>query len=230
MVRVPRVLVVTDRRIAFFPLPYQVSRTLAGIEKLGPSAVSKVGVLYREKDLEPSRRFELANCVAEVTFSYGASFIVATSSQRDGGALIAKELTATGLHLSSDALYPSKHALYGGLLGRSTHSPWAYFRAFIEGADYVTISPIFSSLSKKGFTGSGVDLIRAVRSSAVEGTRRPVLLALGGIEIGKAKECITAGADGVAVCGAVMKSRDPSSIAVSLLREVEAVSEKGKNR
>lgn len=235
VVRLPRLLAVTDRRVSFMPLEYQIERVLAGVEKHGRNARSDVGVLLREKDLDFAARLRLAQDIAELTSASGAWLLVATSGRRDGGAPIAGAVGAQALHLSSDAQIPSGIASTV-FMGRSCHSAEDYGRATLEGMDYVTISPIFDSLSKSGLVGRGLDLVSGLRGAAKgggsqeRGLRRPAIYALGGIDTGKAGRCIEAGAYGVAVCGALMGARDPSSVAVALLTEIDAARERSEDR
>jgi len=72
------------------------------------------------------------------------------------------------------------------------------------GADYVTVSPVFLTVSKPGYGPAlGTDgLARIVARVA-----GPVI-ALGGVTAANAASCRAAGAQGVAVMGEVMRAAD----------------------
>lgn len=112
---------------------------------------------------------------------------------------------ADGVHLPGDASIASaRRALGDGcLIGYSAHDVDGVLRAEAEGADLVTLSPIFPTRSKPGVPPIGVDAIRQCASQ----TQVPIL-ALGGIGTGRIAECMRAGAFGVAVMGAVLDSDD----------------------
>src|SRR5690606_15543816 len=94
--------------------------------------------------------------------------------------------------------------------GRSCHSPAGIRVAAAQGAHWVTLSPYAASLSKPS--------ARAHRC-AEEYAGAPVpVIALGGITPDNAAEAVAAGADGVAVMGAVMRAADPAEV-VRALRE-----------
>lgn len=109
-----------------------------------------------------------------------------------------------------------------GLLGRSCHSDADVMTAASHGADYVTLSPIFASRSKPGY---GPPLGTAIfAAEAIAAARRSAAVrvyALGGIENARrAEACVSAGAYGVAVMGAVMRAADPAATVAALLRAV----------
>lgn len=95
-----------------------------------------------------------------------------------------------------------------GLVGRSCHS-LSEIRG-LSTEDYVTLSPVFSTDSKPGY-GPPLGPSGAARLGG--GMR---WLALGGITTAdQVRSCLAAGADGVAVMGAVMTARDPRALAAS---------------
>ena len=89
--------------------------------------------------------------------------------------------------------------------------------AVAEGADYLLLGTIFPTPSKPGRPGAGAALVREVSALV---SPLPVL-AIGGIDTGRAREARAAGAHGVAVCGAILTEDDPRGAAERL---VEAVS------
>jgi thiamine-phosphate pyrophosphorylase len=98
--------------------------------------------------------------------------------------------------------------------GRSCHDAEDVRRAAAEGARYATLSPYTASVSKPGY-GPALDPGSFTHDAGI-----PVL-ALGGIDPGNARQAVDAGADGVAVMGAVMRAEEPARVVAELLRALE---------
>ena len=108
------------------------------------------------------------------------------------------------------------------LIGLSAHDEAEARAAAIGGADYVTFSPVFSSLSKPGYgRPAGLEGLRDLARRA----RLPVV-ALGGIDAGNAAACLEAGAAGLAVIGSVMAQDSPGRAVAALLEQVAAYRER----
>jgi thiamine-phosphate pyrophosphorylase len=99
------------------------------------------------------------------------------------------------------------------LIGLSVHSA-AEAATADPAADYVTLSPIFASISKPGY-GPAID--RQGLADAVATSRVPVV-ALGGITADNLGACLAAGAAAAAVMGAVMAAPDPEAATAALVR------------
>jgi thiamine-phosphate pyrophosphorylase len=185
-------MVVTDRRQARVPLPEVISAAVAGGARW---------VLLREKDLPRTERLALAGLLRTV-IAGAARLIVAGPDPLDGDAVHLAAADPPGLRPEGVTL-----------VGRSCHDSDELARLASE--DYATVSPVFTSDSKPGYgppLGSGG--LRAL----CRRSRRPVV-ALGGVQQPEqAAECVAAGAAGVAVMGAVMRSPDPAA-AVAAFRE-----------
>ncbi|MEM4353774.1 MAG: thiamine phosphate synthase [Candidatus Caldarchaeum sp.] len=101
-------------------------------------------------------------------------------------------------------------------VGMSTHSLEEALQAERSGADYITLSPIFPSISKPGYSKSlGLEGLMQV----VQSVRIPVV-ALGGVTTGRARQCLSSGARGVAVSGSVIYSETPYHVMAKLVKEV----------
>ena len=131
---------------------------------------------------------------------------------------------AAGVHLPADA--ESVETVVGGVcnpdsnenlyIGCSVHSLEAAQRRAAEGADFVTYSPIYPTVSKPGYGPAvGITGLAAV----VERVRLPVF-ALGGITPARVAECLTAGAFGVAVMSGVMS---PENVGKQARRYLDAL-------
>jgi thiamine-phosphate pyrophosphorylase len=81
---------------------------------------------------------------------------------------------------------------------------------------------VFATDSKPGYGPAlGLDGLAAGRR-AVPGL--PVV-ALGGVEPGRARACVEAGAAGVALMGAVMRAGDPAAVVRSVVEELAEMTE-----
>ena len=188
----PAVLLITDRKAAARPLVDVVQASLEG----GCRWLS-----LREPDLTPGDRSALLDRVRGPARAFGATLTV----HRDLQAAAACD----GAHLprDGDPAAARRHLGPEALIGLSAHDQDEALRAQAAGADYVTLSPVFPSLSKRGHDRAlGLDGLDAVaRRLAV-----PVL-ALGGVTARNAAACRAAGAAGVALCGTIMMADDPAA-------------------
>jgi thiamine-phosphate pyrophosphorylase len=98
------------------------------------------------------------------------------------------------------------------LIGVSCHSPEAATSAASGGADYLFFGPIFATPSKSAFgTPQGLaQLAKVCRAISI-----PVL-AIGGITLANASECLAAGASGIAAIRLFQDALDMSSLVQSL--------------
>jgi thiamine-phosphate pyrophosphorylase len=187
-VTLPRLIVVTDRRLAA-----SAGHDLLDVVGAAVGAGARA-VLVREKDLPPADRSALVDAVAALLGNPGAPTRARGSQLPRSGA--------------ASVLVGAEAA------GRSCHSIEELVEAREQGYDYATLSPVFPSPSKPGYgpaLGAG-GLRRAV--AAVPGL--PVV-ALGGVTAGNAAACVAAGAAGVAVMGAVMSAPDPAAVVREIL-------------
>ena len=121
----------------------------------------------------------------------------------NGRADIAASVEADGVHLrSSGGIAADVREVGLPVVGRSCHAVADALRAEDEGADFITISPIFRSESKPDY---GPPLGLGGLHSVCEAVDIPVY-ALAGITPERIEPCLEAGAHGVAVmsgiCGA----------------------------
>ncbi|WP_025745782.1 thiamine phosphate synthase [Kallotenue papyrolyticum] len=181
-----RLLLITDRRAARLPLLAVLQTALeAGCR----------WILVREKDLPAPARAALITDVLALAQPFGAT--VSVSYTQDQPQL----WPGTGWHLPADVPVASVRARYPThLIGASTHSRAEAEAAAHGGADYVTFSPVFPSLSKPGYG----DKHGLERLQALAGSLSIPVVALGGITPDNAAACLAAGAQAVAVMGAVM--------------------------
>lgn len=193
----PPLLVITDRHQARMPLDDVAARLFAG----GCRWLS-----LREKDLSAADRLALLRRIIVLGVRWQARVTI----HNDIAA--AAEAGAAGVHLPSNGSVAEARLLLGNdaLIGQSAHSADEIAQAAAAGADYVTLSPIFATISKPGY---GPALGRAM----LEQTWPLPVLALGGIDASNAAGCMGAGAAGVAVMGGAMRARDPQAFMADLL-------------
>ena len=169
-------------------------------------------VQLREKDLSGGDLYQLAITLHAVL--RGRALLLV--NERVDVALAAG---ADGVHLPEQSL-PAKavRAMVdeGCIVGRSVHSLEAALHAEREGVDFVEVGAVYETASKPGATPAGLGLVRAV----AEAVRLPVV-AVGGISADDVAEVVAAGADGVAVIGAIMDADDPTWAAGRLRRTLD---------
>lgn len=196
----PPLLVITDRSAARRPLDQIAAAAFTG----GCRWLS-----LREKDLPHDERVALLRQLVSLGREYGARVTV----HEDIAA--AQAAGAGGVHLSAAGSPAAARAALGdaALIGLSAHDYDDIVRAETEGADYVTLSPIFESASKPDYGPVlGLDEFADLAAKSVI----PVL-ALGGVDAGNAAACLAVGAAGVAVMGTVMAAADPCTATSALI-------------
>jgi len=143
----------------------------------------------------------IGRALRTITMKTGTVFIV--NDRLD----VALACGADGVHLGQDDIrvgVARQIAPPGFIIGVSVGTVDEAVRAEQEGADYITLSPVFSTTSKNDAgPGRGLDVLREIRRSVSV----PVI-AIGGINLDNVREVIATGADGVAVISVVVGSRN----------------------
>ncbi|BAJ50863.1 thiamine-phosphate pyrophosphorylase [Candidatus Caldarchaeum subterraneum] len=200
----PPLLVITDSGLA-------EGRLLAIVEEC--LAAGCRWFMVREKNMPLESLIKLTISIAKMAEKYSAAVVV------NGYPEIVNQTGAAGVHLPWSMDIKAARRVVGGdkLLGVSTHSTEQAVEAEKMGADYVTLSPIFPSVSKPGYQNpAGLQMLKDI----VRRLTIPVI-ALGGIKPGNAKTCIANGAAGVAVLGAMMKAQKPYDVILSIINEIK---------
>jgi thiamine-phosphate pyrophosphorylase len=120
-----------------------------------------------------------------------------------------------GVHLSAAQAVPQLRPEV--LLGRSCHDEEQVTRAVADGVSYLTISPVAASRSKPGY---GPALGEAGVRRARELAGHVQVFALGGVGPDNAAALREAGADGVAVMGALMRADRPGALVRRILEQL----------
>ncbi len=185
----PPILVITDRRQCTEPL----ERRAAALFRGGCRFLS-----LREKDMAPAERLGLLGRLAQLGDIFGAAVAVHDD-------IAAAQACGTGLHLPARGDAAKARRLLGpeAVIGQSCHSRPELIAALNAGADYVTMGPVFASISKPGY-GPAEDIAHSIAGLPL------AILALGGIDeptIGG----LPAGFAGIALMGAAMRAADPQA-------------------
>ncbi|HUT38219.1 MAG TPA: thiamine phosphate synthase [Methanoregula sp.] len=151
----------------------------------------------------------IGRTLREITRKTGTLFIV--NDRLD----VALACGADGVHLGQDDIRAGvarQIAPPGFIIGVSVGTVDEAVIAEQEGADYLALSPVFSTASKNNAgTGRGLGVLREIRRNV----SIPVI-AIGGINRENVREVIAAGADGVAVISVVVGSPDITAAAREL--------------
>ncbi len=156
-------------------------------------------IQIREKQMTTSDLMMLAKRVIELAKPAGTKVIV--NSRVD----VALACGADGVHLPTDSIPVRRVREIVSepfLIGVSAHSLEEALRAEQESASYVFFSPVFTSVSKPGYSPAGLQALQRVCKEV----RIPVL-ALGGINEENAFKCKQAGAAGVAAISMFQRER-----------------------
>lgn len=191
-----RFYLITDRTLC-------APRTLASV--VHDACVSGVrAVQLREKDFPANDVVTSATRLTGLLHPQGAKlFINVTTVEDDTLSLIAVSPGVDGFHVPDDPelLRHTRQLFPKHLIGASTHTVEGVRVAHEAGADFLTFGPVYFTPGKKKNEVQGIQKLR----EACTATTTPVF-AIGGVTAENARECLDAGAHGVAVIRAVMEA------------------------
>lgn len=164
----------------------------------------------RAKQASTREVVDLARLLRERATAHGALLMV------NDRADVARLVAAAGVHLGQDDLSPEDaRNLLGpdAIIGLSTHDPDQVSDADGRPAvDYIGFGPIFPTAHKDNPDPcQGLAGLAAIRPR----TRLPIV-AIGGITSETARDVLAAGADAVAMIGALATAADPAEIVRAL--------------
>jgi len=168
-------------------------------------------IQLRDKKVMLGEYFKYAKKIREITKKAGVTFIV--NNYVD----ICKASDADGVHLGQqDVPISVAKELLGEekIIGVSTHSVAQAIKAEKQGADYISVGPIFATPSKSGFMPVGTSIIREVKKKV-----KIPFVAIGGIDESNIREVLRAGAKHVAAIKAISTKRNITN-AVKELRNL----------
>ena len=140
---------------------------------------------------------------------------------------IALAVDADGVHLGQEDL-PLKFArrlIDKRIIGISTHSLVQAKRAEKEGADYISVGPIFATSSKPELVPVGTAIISRIKKEV-----SLPLVAIGGIKPNNIKKVIARNTEGIAIASAVLKSKKIEDSTLKIAKLLNAKSAKGLHR
>lgn len=209
--RLPRLYAIVDAEML-------ASRgiALAGfVKELRDAGVTLVQ--YRDKLGDEQKILQNAKIITEIFEGREATLMMNDSpylAMRAGWNAVHVGQTDAAIFEARNALPP------GGIVGCSTHTDQQVIAADTAGADYIAIGPVFATSTKKN--PDPVVGLEGVRRARVL-TARP-LVAIGGITLENAASVIEAGADSVAVIGALLHPvLEPRAVVQRFLGSMPAV-------
>lgn len=175
-------------------------------------------VQLREKELETKEFIDEAKRIKKVLHPYGVPLLI--NDRVD----VALAVNADGVHLGqNDMPYEMARKILGKdfIIGLSVESYAQAEEADKLDVDYIGISPVFTTPTKKELTEElGLDGVRKI----TELSRHPAV-GIGSIKVHNAGDVVKAGADGVAVVSGICSADDPGEAA----RELRETVDKAKN-
>ena len=165
-------------------------------------------VQYRAKGLRPTERAEQARALVALCRARHVPLIVNDDPQ------LALAVGADGVHLGGDDGEPAlaRQLLPAGILGVSCYDqPLRAAAAAAAGADYVGVGSLFASSTKPEAVRASLQRIAEARVAG----GLPVA-GIGGITVDNAPQAVAAGADMIAVIGALFHSPDVEQSARAL--------------
>lgn len=183
------------------------------------SSLIRAGVDWlqlREKDLPDRALFEVLSALRLEALRFGTRILV------NGRPDLALAAGAAGVHLPAEGL-PTKEVRRlcppPFLVVRSCHGLPEVLRAAEEGADAVTLGPVFETPSKAAFGPPlGLEVLREACA------RSPIpVLALGGISRDRLRPVLRSGAAGIAAIRLFAQMKNPIEELPTLRREAEGV-------
>ncbi len=188
-----RLYVITNRNLCE---PKSIVSVVSEILDAGVKAIQ-----LREKDLNDTDLLRIALPISKLCKNYEAQLFINSNVK------IAIDVGAAGLHLPDNdvSVQEVREKTQNNLMvACSTHSISTAKRRETEGADFLTYSPIYKVRSKPtdNVAVGVVNLEKLVHHVNI-----PVF-ALGGITPTRVKECISAGASGVAVMSGIISATD----------------------
>ena len=196
---------VTDRRLS---LGRSTVEVVAAAVSGGVTCVQ-----LREKHCSTREFLEEARRVRELLVGTGVPLII--NDRLD----VALAVAADGVHLGQNDTHISDARRLVGerlVIGISAESVADAIRAEAEGADYIGVSPVFTTPTKMDTAPPlGLEGLREIRRAV-----SLPLVAIGSIRHDNAAEVLRAGADGLAVVSAIVSAPCPRTAAAALRQQI----------
>lgn len=186
-----RLYLIADTTVGGWPLRQAVAEAVQAGARL---------VQLREKQRSDRDYLALARDIRAITTASGARLLINSRVQ------VAAEVDADGVHLPRGVSINDARRALGprALIGVSAHCAEELLRAEAEGADFVTLSPVFPTASKPW----AIDVLGLDRFASLAATTILPVFALGGVQRENARDFLEAGAYGIAVVSSIMSAPD----------------------
>jgi thiamine-phosphate diphosphorylase len=190
-ISLPQIYPITDRRLSGLSHHEQCAKLISAGAKL---------IQIREKDLKSDELFEDVTKCVSLGREHGVKILI--NDRVD----IAMACDADGVHLGqTDMSVEDARKLLGPdrIIGVSTHNEAEVRDALNTDADYIAIGPVFGTTTKENPDPTlGIEGLKTLRQMISD---RPVV-AIGGINSENYRAVLIAGADSVAIIGALYSS------------------------
>ena len=157
-------------------------------------------IQLREKAISDDEFISLAGEIRDITTKRGTLLII------NDRVNVAREVNADGVHLGQhDMSITEAREIIGNekIIGVSTHNIIQARQAQKDGADYIAIGPVYPTTTKDYEPSIGLEVIREIsREISIP------FLAIGAITLENLGDVLKAGASRVAVCSAIISSKD----------------------
>ncbi len=157
-------------------------------------------IQLREKTISDDEFISLAGEIRDLTTKRGTFLII------NDRVNVARELNADGVHLGQhDMSITEAREIIGNekIIGVSTHNIIQARQAQKDGADYIAIGPVYPTTTKDYEPSIGLEVIQEIsREISIP------FLAIGAITLDNLDDVLNAGASRVAVCSAIISSKD----------------------
>ena len=157
-------------------------------------------VQLREKTISDRKFISLAREVRDITTKRGSLLII------NDRVHVVRKVNADGIHLGQQDMSALEARNIIGdekIIGVSTHSITQARQAQKDGADYIAIGPIYPTSTKDHEPSVGIEIIHEIS----EAVSIPII-AIGAITLENLDEVLKAGASRIAVCSAIIGSKD----------------------
>ena len=157
-------------------------------------------VQLREKTISDSKFISLAREVRDITTKRGSLLII------NDRVHVVRKVNADGIHLGQQDMSALEARNTIGdekIIGVSTHSITQARQAQKDGADYIAIGPIYPTSTKGHEPSVGIEIIHEIS----EAVSIPII-AIGAITLENLDGVLKAGASRIAVCSAIIGSKD----------------------
>ena len=195
-----------------------MTNPVIGYQKLTEIAVNcKISIIQlRIKDHEVNK-INLATDLRNITNRTNTKFIINDDIN------LAMESDADGIHLGQNDLsitkakdlWKNKNKIFG----ISTHNQHQAMQAEKNGADYIGIGPIFSTLSKKNLD----PILGIEKASHINNSCNCPSFIIGGISLNNIKQVKNIGSKGFCVLNSINISKNPEKIIKLLQEEWESI-------